>query len=134
MLAASEDDTSLDAEIGQEIKTLAERIERMETELLLSEEKDINNAIVSIHPGAGGTESQDWAQMLLRMYVRWGEKRGYKVEEIDLQQGDEAGIKSATFSRRRYLPLCSDKNSSALSTEFGNSSISTSGFCVSPYP
>ena len=98
MLAASEDDTSLDAEIGQEIKTLAERIERMETELLLSEEKDINNAIVSIHPGAGGTESQDWAQMLLRMYVRWGEKRGYKVEEIDLQQGDEAGIKSATFS------------------------------------
>ncbi|MEK7279977.1 MAG: peptide chain release factor 2, partial [Nitrospirota bacterium] len=98
VLAASEDDTSLDAEIGQEIKSLTERIERMETELLLSEEKDINNAIVSIHPGAGGTESQDWAQMLLRMYVRWGEKRGYKVEEIDLQQGDEAGIKSATFS------------------------------------
>lgn len=98
MLAASEDDTSLDAEIGQEIKTLTERIERMETELLLSEEKDIKNAIVSIHPGAGGTESQDWAQMLLRMYVRWGEKRGYKIEEIDLQQGDEAGIKSATFS------------------------------------
>lgn len=77
---------------------MKEGIARIETELLLSEEKDINNAIVSIHPGAGGTESQDWAQMLLRMYVRWGEKRGYKVEEIDLQQGDEAGIKSATFS------------------------------------
>ncbi|HLF85695.1 MAG TPA: peptide chain release factor 2, partial [Nitrospiria bacterium] len=97
-LAASEGDASLDAEIGLEIKVLKEGIARIETELLLSDEKDINNAILSIHPGAGGTESQDWAEMLLRMYVRWGEKTGYKVEMIDLLQGDGAGIKSATFS------------------------------------
>lgn len=97
-LAFLEGDTSLNAEIGLEIKSLREEIGRMETELLLSDQNDINNAIVSIHPGAGGTESQDWAQMLLRMYVRWGEKKSYKVEMIDLLQGEGAGIKSATFS------------------------------------
>lgn len=65
---------------------------------MLSGENDINNAIVSIHPGAGGTESQDWAQMLFRMYTRWCERMGYRVEVLDLQPGEEAGIKSATFS------------------------------------
>ncbi len=64
---------------------------------MLAGEKDIHSAFVTIHPGAGGTESQDWAQMLMRMYVRWAERAGYAVEMIDLQPGDEAGIKDATF-------------------------------------
>jgi peptide chain release factor 2 len=66
--------------------------------MLLSGDKDLNGAIMAIHPGAGGTESQDWAQMLFRMYGRWAERNGYKTELIDLQPGDEAGIKSVTFS------------------------------------
>ncbi len=65
---------------------------------LLSGEVDKNNAIVSIHPGAGGTESQDWAQMLMRMYLRWVERHGFKAEIVDLQPGDEAGIKGITFT------------------------------------
>ena len=65
---------------------------------MLSGENDINNAIVSIHPGAGGTESQDWAEMLFRMYTRWAERQGYKVEVLDYQPADEAGIKSVTFA------------------------------------
>lgn len=65
---------------------------------LLSGEVDKNNAIVSIHPGAGGTESQDWAQMLMRMYLRWVERHGFKAEIVDLQPGDEAGIKGVTFT------------------------------------
>jgi peptide chain release factor 2 len=67
-------------------------------EHLLSGDLDQNNALVAIHPGAGGTESQDWAQMLLRMYVRWAEGKGFKVDTLDLQAGEEAGIKSATVS------------------------------------
>ena len=65
--------------------------------LILGKPEDVQNAILSIHPGAGGTESQDWAQMLFRMYSRWAEKEGFKVETIDLQPGDEAGIKDVTF-------------------------------------
>ena len=65
---------------------------------MLSGELDRKNAIVTIHPGAGGTESQDWAEMLMRMYLRWTERRGFKREVIDLQPGDEAGIKSVTFT------------------------------------
>ena len=65
---------------------------------MLGGEHDRKNAIVTIHPGAGGTESQDWAEMLLRMYLRWTERRGFKREVIDYQPGDEAGIKSATFT------------------------------------
>ncbi len=74
------------------------RCNELRIELLLSGELDCNNAIFAIHPGAGGTESQDWAQMLLRMYVRWAERKEFKVETLDLQPGDEAGIKSATIS------------------------------------
>jgi peptide chain release factor 2 len=69
-------------------------------ELKLSDPADENNAIVSIHPGAGGTESQDWAEMLLRMYLRWAEQNGYQVEMLERQEGEEAGIKSATFAVR----------------------------------
>jgi peptide chain release factor 2 len=75
-----------------------EEVEQAEIQKLLSGENDAASAIVSIHPGAGGTESQDWAEMLLRMYLRWAEQRGYRTETIDYQEGEEAGIKSATFS------------------------------------
>ena len=76
---------------------LQEQIRNMEIEVLLSGESDSNNAIVSIHPGAGGTESQDWAEMLLRMYKRWAERRGFSVEVLDYQTGEEAGIKDVSF-------------------------------------
>ena len=72
-------------------------VSQVEIQTILSGENDYNNAIVSIHPGAGGTESQDWAQMLMRMYLRWVERRGFKAEINDIQPGEEAGIKSATF-------------------------------------
>jgi peptide chain release factor 2 len=95
-------DESGDAEMERELKTELARFEaaihQLRIELLLSGERDSSNAILAIHPGAGGTESQDWAQMLLRMYVRWAERKGYQVETLDLQPGDEAGIKSATLS------------------------------------
>lgn len=80
-------------------KTLAELgpfLEDLEVKVLLSGEQDINNAILTIHPGAGGTESQDWADMLYRMYLRWAERHGYQVELMDWQDGDTAGIKSVT--------------------------------------
>ncbi len=97
-------DTLLEFE-GEEIeadfpKTLAEFapfVDDLEIKALLSGELDLNNAIVTIHPGAGGTESQDWAEMLYRMYTRWAERRGYTVELMDWQDGDTAGIKSVTF-------------------------------------
>ncbi len=76
---------------------LAAQVDAGETKKMLGGEHDRKNAIVTIHPGAGGTESQDWAEMLLRMYLRWAERRGFKREVIDLQPGDEAGIKSATL-------------------------------------
>jgi len=85
-------------EFSADMDALAAAIDTLELQLLLSGEVDRNNAIVTIHPGAGGTESQDWAQMLMRMYLRWAERKGYKTEMIDLQSGDEAGIKGATFS------------------------------------
>ena len=86
------------AELQRELDTLRELVDRVETETLLSGDNDGLNAIVTIHPGAGGTESQDWAEMLLRMYLRWAERRGFKTEMYDYQPGEEAGVKSATFS------------------------------------
>lgn len=86
------------SEITDELKSLSSEINDLELKYLLSGKMDINNAILEIHPGAGGTESQDWAQMLLRMYTRWAEKYGYKTEILDLLQGEEAGIKSATLT------------------------------------
>ena len=98
-LALEEEDASLEDEIGKAVKKLQKQIEQLELEILLNNSPyDRNNAIITLHSGAGGTESQDWVQMLYRMYVRWAERRGYKVETLDLLPGDEAGIKSVTFS------------------------------------
>lgn len=97
-LAVEEDDTSLEEDIEKSVKGLQTRFSNLELEILLSGPYDQNNAIITLHAGAGGTEAQDWVQMLYRMYVRWGERRGFKVETLDLLPGDEAGIKSATFS------------------------------------
>ncbi|MDE3200602.1 MAG: peptide chain release factor 2 [Acidobacteriota bacterium] len=86
------------AELEPAIKDLATFAEDLEAKTMLSGETDPLNAIVTVHPGAGGTESQDWAEMLLRMYLRWAEQQGFKTEMNDYQDGDEAGIKSATFT------------------------------------
>jgi len=91
------EDAELYAEFEQAVQTLEAELERFELRLLLSGPYDIRNALVEIHPGAGGTEAQDWAEMLFRMYTRWAEDHGYGVEVLDLLPGDEAGIKSVTF-------------------------------------
>ncbi len=90
-------DSSLEAEIQSEVEKLASRLDELELEAAFSSEYDSRNAILSIHAGAGGTESQDWAQMLMRMYLRWAERRGYKAELLDISPGEEAGIKSAVI-------------------------------------
>jgi len=88
---------SVDAEFAQALEALDQEVQAGEIKKMLGGEHDRKNAIVTIHPGAGGTESQDWAEMLLRMYLRWTERRGFKRELIDYQPGDEAGLKSATI-------------------------------------
>jgi len=88
----------VDDEVTREIQGLREVVEKLETQTLLSGEMDRSNAIMTIHPGAGGTESQDWAEMLLRMFLRWCERKGFETVVNDMQPGDEAGIKSVTFS------------------------------------
>jgi peptide chain release factor 2 len=85
------------ADLERGLETYAKDVQTAEVRTLLSGELDAKNAIITIHPGAGGTESQDWAEMLLRMFLRWIERRGFKREVVDLQPGDEAGIKSATL-------------------------------------
>jgi peptide chain release factor 2 len=85
-------------DLAKALDDLAVRVDAGETKKMLGGEHDRKNAIVTIHPGAGGTESQDWAEMLLRLYLRWAERRGFKREVLDVQPGDEAGIKSATFT------------------------------------
>jgi len=95
-MAKEEDDSESLQALYDDAQTLEEQIRDMEIEVLLSGESDANNAILSIHPGAGGTESQDWAQMLLRMYKRWAERRGFNVDVLDYQAGDEAGIKDVS--------------------------------------
>ena len=96
-LSAEEGDESLLAELAEELGRAEREIADLETRSLLSGEHDRLGAVVSIHPGAGGTESQDWAEMLYRMYTRWAERHGYQVNVLDLQPGDEAGIKDATL-------------------------------------
>ncbi len=97
-LVKEESDAELQAELEEELQQLTSRLNQFELQLLLSGEFDKNNAILELHPGAGGTESQDWGSMLLRMYTRWAEKKGFKVETLDYLPGDEAGIKSVTLS------------------------------------
>lgn len=96
-LIKEETDPELQEELTTELTQLSGRVNEFELELLLSEPYDKNNAILELHPGAGGTESQDWGSLLLRMYTRWAESKGFKVETLDFLAGDEAGIKSVTL-------------------------------------
>jgi len=93
---AQEDESSID-ELHSLLQRLEPELEQAETEMLLAGDNDRRNAICTIHPGAGGTESQDWAEMLLRMYLKWAEQRGFKAEVLEYQPGEEAGLKSVTF-------------------------------------
>jgi peptide chain release factor 2 len=97
-LALEESDAEVLEEVTRETKVLDDSIDQLALDLMLDGEDDSRNAIVSINAGAGGTEAQDWAEMLFRMYSRWLERRGFKFELIDFQPGDEAGIKSVTFT------------------------------------
>ena len=96
-LASEENDESLQTEIVDGLEGVASHLEAMELQLMLAGEFDQNNAILSIHSGAGGIDAQDWAGMLMRMYLRWCDQRGYQTEIVDLTAGDEAGIKGATI-------------------------------------
>jgi peptide chain release factor 2 len=89
---------SVEPELQREIEALRVRVDELEARTMLSGDTDQLNAIVTVHPGAGGTESQDWAEMLMRMYLRWAEREGFRTEMNDYQDGEEAGIKSATFT------------------------------------
>jgi peptide chain release factor 2 len=97
-LAADQEDVETLQEVSNGLKDLAQQVRALELQTVLSGEYDKGNAILSINPGAGGTESQDWAQMLLRMYLRWAESKGFTTEVIDLLEGEEAGIKNATVT------------------------------------
>lgn len=96
-LVEEEADEELFMELAKEVENLQEKINNFEIEMLLSEPYDSNNAILELHPGAGGTEAQDWASMLLRMYQRWAESKNYTVETLNYLAGDEAGVKSVTL-------------------------------------
>ncbi len=93
-----EGESSVEPDLKREIESLGTYTEQLEARTMLSEEHDALNAILTVHPGAGGTESQDWAEMLMRMYLRWAEREGFKTEINEIQDGDEAGIKSVTFT------------------------------------
>jgi peptide chain release factor 2 len=97
LLELGQEGEDVAAEVAREIAKLRETVDKLETSMLLSGENDHNSAIVTIHPGAGGTESQDWAEMLMRMYLRWAERNGMSAEVTDLLPGEGAGIKSATI-------------------------------------
>lgn len=92
-----EKDEQLENELEKNVSNLSKQVDKLEISTLLSGKYDISNAIITLHPGAGGTEAQDWVEMLYRMYTRWANANGYKVEELDYLPGDEAGIKSVTF-------------------------------------
>lgn len=111
-LGMEESDESVYPEVVEMLQGLKKDIEHLELTLMLSGEYDTNDAILTLHAGAGGTEAQDWAQMLLRMYVRWAEKNSYKVETMDFLAGDEAGVKSVTImvsGRNAYGYLKAEK-------------------------
>ncbi|MEW6672313.1 MAG: peptide chain release factor 2 [Thermodesulfobacteriota bacterium] len=97
-LAVEESDADAMAEVSRQVQSVGSSIKSFSLELMLDDEDDGNNAIVSINAGAGGTEAQDWAEMLFRMYARWVERKGFKMDIIDFQPGEEAGIKSVTFT------------------------------------
>ena len=99
-LLAAEDDAAMETELAQESLELEHQVKELSVKALMREDEDHLGAIVTIHPGAGGTESQDWAEMLMRMYRRWGERHGYAVEVLDLMPGEEAGLKSVTMEFR----------------------------------
>ena len=94
-MAIAEGDASLADEIGAEVRTIFSQLEQLEFELTISGEHDHRNAILAVHAGAGGTDAQDWAQMLMRMYLRWAERRGYQAGVLEVSPGEEAGTKSA---------------------------------------
>jgi len=94
-ISLQEEDLSMEQEVRTEVDKITAEVEKLDFLLLLGGEYDTRNAIVALHAGAGGTESQDWAEMLLRMYVRWAERRGFRTEMLDTSPGEEAGIKSA---------------------------------------
>jgi len=97
-LAIEESDADTMEEVSRQIEEIAKKIKKLSVDLMLDGTDDQNNAIISINAGAGGTEAQDWAEMLFRMYTRWIERKGFKLDVIDFQPGDEAGIKSVTFT------------------------------------
>ena len=96
-LLSTENDEELEKELVNNIKKIEKDVDKLEITTLLSGKYDSNNAIITLHPGAGGTEAQDWVEMLYRMYTRWANDNGYSIEELDYLPGDEAGIKSVTF-------------------------------------
>ena len=96
-LAKIEPDDEIEKDIIKNTSKLKKEFEKLELSTLFSGKYDSNNAIITIHPGAGGTESQDWAEMLYRMYTRWANKSGYEIKELDYLDGEEAGLKSVTF-------------------------------------
>src|SRR5699024_1784091 len=96
-LLQEEEDEQIKAEIESSLHPLEQRTEDFELQLLLSEPFDKNNAILELHPGAGGTESQDWASILLRMYQRWADSKGFQVETLNYLAGDEAGVKNVSL-------------------------------------
>ncbi len=97
-MAVEEEDESNLKEVQRNLKELQKKYRELELVQMLSDENDDKNAIVSINAGAGGTEAQDWTEMLLRMYLRWSERKNFKVEMIDILEGEEAGIKNVTFT------------------------------------
>ncbi len=97
LITLAEEDASLQGEIQSEVEEVASQLDELEFQMAFSSEYDKRNAILAIHAGAGGTESQDWAEMLMRMYLRWAERRGYKAEVLDISPGEEAGVKSVVI-------------------------------------
>jgi len=105
-LALEEDDRDLLEDITARVPSFEKRFDELESIELFTEEEDTSNVFLSIHPGAGGTESQDWANMLFRMYYRWAEQKSFGIEVIDYTPGEEAGIKSATILIKGEYALC----------------------------
>jgi len=98
LISLAEEDVSLQVEIRSEIEKVASQLDELEFQIAFGSEYDVRNAILAIHAGAGGTESQDWAEMIMRMYLRWAERRDYKVEVLDVSSGEEAGVKSVVIA------------------------------------